>query len=70
MNKIKISGEFIKLDAFMKWANVVSSGTDAKFFIRNGEVFVNGEVEVRRGKKLVVGDIVKFNGEEFIISQD
>lgn len=70
MNEIVISGEFIKLDAFMKWSNMVSSGADAKFFIRNGEVFVNGEVEVRRGKKIVAGDIVKFNGEEFKVANE
>lgn len=67
MIEIKINSEFIKLDAFLKWANITSSGSDSKFFIRNGEVKVNNEIEVRRGKKIYNGDVVEFNGEEYRI---
>lgn len=49
---IEIKTEFIKLDQLLKWANFVAVGTEAKMFIINGEVKVNGEVEVRRGKKI------------------
>jgi len=67
LGKIKISSEFIKLDQFLKFADLVSSGVEAKFIIQDGHVLVNGEVETRRGKKLYSGDIVEFNGESFEI---
>lgn len=53
----------------MKWANFVAVGTEAKMFIINGEVKVNGEVEVRRGKKIYSGDIVEFNGEKITVKR-
>ena len=50
----------MKLDQFLKWKNLVSSGGEAKFFIKAGSVKVNGVVETRRGKKLTKGDKVIF----------
>lgn len=67
MEKVKISTEYIKLDQFLKWVNVVGQGSDAKSLIADGFVKVNGEVEYRRGKKLVIGDIVKIEKDEFEI---
>ncbi len=64
MEKIKITSEYIKLDQFLKWANLVGSGVDAKFTIQDGLVKVNGEVEVRRGRKLYPGDKVVVDGNE------
>lgn len=55
--------EFIKLGQLMKKANMMSSGVDAKMVILDGLVSVNGEVELRRGKKLYPGDVVTFEGE-------
>lgn len=49
---------FIKLDQFLKWQQVVQSGGQAKQLIQNGEVEVNGEMELRRGRKLFAGDVV------------
>ena len=66
---IEIKTEFIKLDQLLKWANFVAVGTEAKMFIINGEVKVNGEVEVRRGKKIYCGDIVEFNGEKITVKR-
>ena len=66
---IKLKTEFIKLDQLLKWANFVAVGTEAKMFIINGEVKVNGEVEVRRGKKIYSGDIVEFNGEKITVKR-
>lgn len=60
---IRETDEFIRLGQALKKSGLVESGVDAKFFIQNGEVTVNGEVEVRRGKKLYGGEIVSFNGE-------
>ncbi|MGL4848443.1 MAG: S4 domain-containing protein YaaA [Clostridium sp.] len=65
MQEIKISTEFIKLDAFLKWAAVASSGAEAKIFVLEELVKVNGEVCTQRGKKIRVGDIVEFEGEAF-----
>lgn len=59
---IAITTEFIKLESFLKLANAAPSGGMAKNFIQNGEVTVNGEVCEMRGKKLVPGDRVGFDG--------
>ena len=67
MNKIKINTEIIKLDAFLKWAAIVSSGAEAKLFIQDGLVKVNNEICIQRGKKLKVGDIVSFKDLDFEI---
>lgn len=61
MEKIKINTEFIKLDAFLKYAAVVGTGGEAKIAIAEGLVKVNGEVCTMRGKKLRPGDTVEFD---------
>lgn len=50
MQEVKINTEFIKLDSFLKWCGAVSLGSEAKMFIMDGEVLVNGEVCTQRGK--------------------
>ncbi|WP_160680307.1 S4 domain-containing protein YaaA [Clostridium sp. C8-1-8] len=67
MEEVKISTEFIKLDAFLKWCGAVGSGSDAKMLIQEGEVIVNGEVCLQRGKKLRVNDVVTFDGQDYKI---
>ena len=62
MTEIKIETEFIKLDALLKFANLVSSGGEAKIRIAEGEVLVNGEICTMRGKKLRSGDTVELDG--------
>ena len=54
---IPINTEFIKLEALLKLANVVSSGGEAKVLIQDGQVTVNGEVCTQRGRKLRPGDV-------------
>lgn len=56
----------MKLDQFLKWHNLVSSGGEAKTLIKAGQVKVNGELEKRRGRKLVRGDKVMFLKNELI----
>ena len=56
----------MKLDQFLKWNNLVSSGGEAKIFIKSGSVKVNGEIETRRGRKLNKGDKVMFLKNELI----
>ena len=64
---IQISTEFIKLEAALKYANIVPSGGMAKTVIQEEEVKVNGEVCTMRGKKLYPGDKFSFAGKTFII---
>jgi len=54
------------LDQFLKWKNLVSSGGEAKIFIKSGSVKVNGVIETRRGRKLNKGDKVIFLKNELI----
>lgn len=61
--QIREGEEFIKLGQALKKAGLVSSGVEAKIFILEGQVTVNGEVELQRGKKLYHGDIISFQGE-------
>ena len=61
--KIHIEGPFIKLGQALKAAHLVSNGAEAKEVIQNGNVTVNGETEVRRGRKLVPGDRVSYDGQ-------
>ena len=64
MEEIIIDTEFIKLDSLLKYASVVQTGADAKFFISEGLVFVDGEVETRRGRKIYDGMTVKILADE------
>ena len=64
---IQISTEFIKMEAALKYDNIVPSGGMAKTVIQEEEVKVNGEVCTMRGKKLYPGDKFSFAGETFII---
>lgn len=66
-NSIKITTEFIKLDALLKFASLVGSGGEAKMLIQNGEVLVNGEICTMRGKKIRPGDVISLNGSEVTI---
>ncbi len=64
-----MTGEnYIKLDSFLKWQNLVESGGQAKLLIQNGEVRVNGKIETRRGRKLVTGDKVTFRGKTLVVA--
>lgn len=67
MEEVRIKDEFIKLGQALKLANLVESGVDAKFVIQDGMVKVNGEVCTQRGKKLVDGDQVSFEGNTFVV---
>ena len=62
--EITIKDEFIKLGQAMKLAGLVDNGSLAKEEIQAGAVKVNGETELRRGRKLVAGDRIEYNGEQ------
>ncbi len=67
MEKIEITTEFIKLDSALKFSGIAENGVHAKELILDGEVEVNGEIELRRGKKLYKGDKFKIFDEEYEI---
>lgn len=67
MEKIKITTEFIKLDALLKFASLVGSGGEAKALIQDGMVSVNGEICTMRGKKIRPGDVVSLEGNEVTV---
>ena len=64
---IEITTEYIRLDAFLKFAAAVGTGGEAKHLIQEGQVSVNGETCTQRTKKLRSGDAVSFNGEDFAV---
>ena len=66
-NKISIKEDFIRLDSAMKLADMVVTGGHAKVVIQGGEVKVNGEICLMRGKKLHKGDKVEFEDQGFEI---
>lgn len=57
--KLKIEGDYIRLEQALKLADLVQTGGHGKILIQEGQVKVNGQVERRRGKKLVPGDQVQ-----------
>lgn len=69
MKKVAITTDFIKLDQFLKLADITGSGGEARAFILENDIFVNGEKEERRGKKLRHGDTVTIHGREYEIVQ-
>ena len=70
LEEITIKTEFIKLGQALKLSGLSGSGTDAKFIISDGLVKVNDEVETRRGRKLIDGDIVEYDGQRFRVLAD
>ncbi|MCD4839865.1 S4 domain-containing protein YaaA [Neobacillus sedimentimangrovi] len=67
--KIKLDTEFITLGQFLKLADVIQTGGMAKWFLSEHEVFINGEQDQRRGRKLRSGDIVQIPGfGDFLIT--
>lgn len=63
METVRLRDDYIKLGQALKAAGLVQSGVDAKYAVQGGEVKVNGQTEIQRGKKLVAGDIVEYKGE-------
>ncbi|HHT16875.1 MAG TPA: RNA-binding S4 domain-containing protein [Papillibacter sp.] len=65
---VEITSDFIRLDAFLKYASCVSTGGEAKILIQQGDVKVNGETEYQRGKKLRPGDIVAYGKTRYRVT--
>jgi len=69
MEIIKLKEDYIKLGQALKAAGLVDYGVEAKFVIQDGLVYVNGTVELQRGKKLMDGDVVEFDGNQIKIEK-
>lgn len=71
MNKktieITISSEFITLGQFLKFADIIQSGGEAKSFLLQTQVKINGEVDNRRGRKLRNGDVIEIESKTYEI---
>ena len=63
MRKVEITREPVELYKILKFEGLVSTGGEAKLLIGDGHVIVNGEIETRRSKKMVDGDVIEFRGE-------
>ena len=59
MRDVPIGGDMIRLGQFLKLADLVDTGADAKALLECGRVTVNGEPEDRRGRQLAKGDVVR-----------
>jgi ribosome-associated protein len=64
MRDVILKKEPLELHKILKFEGLVPSGGVAKLAIESGDVMVNGEVETRKRKKIVAGDIIEFNGEK------
>ena len=62
MREVPIGGDMIRLGQFLKLADLIDTGGEGKVLIASGDVRVNGEVDVRRGRQLVPGDVVTVLG--------
>lgn len=69
MNKIFIKTDSIELDKFLKWAGIVPTGGEAKFLIKSGEILVNGDIEMRRSRKLYPGDVIEVFKNTLLVSK-
>jgi ribosome-associated protein len=68
LRHIPITGDYIKLDSFMKYVGEAETGGDAKRIISEGSVFVNGEQCILRGKKVYKGSFVRYRGKIWAIT--
>lgn len=67
MKKIVINTEYITLGQFLKFTNIIQNGGDAKIFLATTAVYVNDELEQRRGRKLKAFDIIRIHDQVYQI---
>jgi len=68
MREVELSKEPVELYKILKFEGLVASGGEAKMVIAEGQVTLNGEVEIRKRKKIVAGDIIEFGQEKIQIT--
>lgn len=69
MRKIEIETEYIRLDSFLKLTGLVDTGGQAKMLVQHGNVNLNSQICLMRGKKLYDGDIVEVDGKQFRVEK-
>lgn len=67
MENISIKDEYVTLGQFLKIADIISTGGEAKLFLSSNEVLINGESDNRRGRKLYKGDNLEILGVKYKI---
>lgn len=67
MERLKLNSDYITLQQFLKIKNIISSGGEAKYYLAEHKVYVNQQLETRRGRKLYPKDIVNVGGKEYEI---
>ena len=67
VKSVKISDEYVSLGQFLKICDLISSGGEAKLFLKENEVLVNGQAEDRRGRKLYDKGLIKIRDEVYQI---
>lgn len=65
--EVEITSEEITLGQFLKFADIIGSGGEVKYFLSENEIMVNGEPENRRGRKLRAGDMIEVKGFERMV---
>ena len=65
--EVKITTEYITLGQFLKFVGIIDSGFLAKIYLSDHDVYVNGVLDTRRGKKLYPGDTVLIEKEEYLV---
>ncbi|HKM30347.1 MAG TPA: S4 domain-containing protein YaaA [Bacilli bacterium] len=70
MKKIAITTDYICLGQFLKYVGIIGSGAQAKAFLSEEKVLVNGEEEQRRGRKLYDGFVIQIASEKFIVEKE
>lgn len=69
MEKVTIKTEFITLGQLLKYLSIVGSGGEVKIYLMNNDIYLNGALENRRGKKIYPGDQVKIDSKTYLIQQ-
>ncbi len=67
MKTVELTIEPVELYKILKFEGLVGSGGEAKAVIDQGLVAVNGQVEIRRRKKIRTGDVIEFNGDKISV---
>jgi ribosome-associated protein len=70
MRDVAIDGDMIRLGQFLKLADLTDTGGEGKILIASGDVIVNGEVDLRRGRQLHPGDVVEVQGRKARVVSD
>ena len=70
MNKVLINREPVELYKILKFEGLVSTGGEAKMVIAEGMVAVNGEIETRKRKKMVAGDVIEFSEQQYVLEME